>query len=47
VPFLLLCYFTAYLGGVKGRVAALTMNHDLKILPSEFGWNARKIAKAE
>ena len=40
VPFLLLCYIIAYLDRVNVGIASLTMNHDLGISPSEFGWSA-------
>jgi D-galactonate transporter len=40
VPFLLLCYIFAYLDRVNVGVASLTMNNDLGISPSEFGWSA-------
>jgi MFS transporter, ACS family, tartrate transporter len=40
VPFLLLCYIIAYLDRVNVGVAGLTMNHDLGISPSEYGWSA-------
>ncbi|WP_426412080.1 MFS transporter [Bradyrhizobium ganzhouense] len=40
VPFLLLCYIVAYLDRVNVGIASLTMNHDLGISPSEFGWSA-------
>jgi MFS transporter, ACS family, tartrate transporter len=40
VPFLLLCYIVAYLDRVNVGVAGLTMNEDLGISPSEFGWSA-------
>lgn len=40
VPFLLLCYFVAYLDRVNVGVASLTMNQDLGISPSQFGWSA-------
>jgi MFS transporter, ACS family, tartrate transporter len=40
VPFLLLCYIFAYLDRVNVGVAGLTMNHDLGLSPSEFGWSA-------
>jgi len=40
VPFLLLCYVVAYLDRVNVGVASLTMNHDLGISPSEYGWSA-------
>jgi len=40
VPFLLLCYIVAYLDRVNVGVAGLTMNHDLGLSPSEFGWSA-------
>jgi len=40
VPFLLLSYIVAYLDRVNVGVAGLTMNHDLGLSPSEFGWSA-------
>jgi D-galactonate transporter len=40
VPFLLLCYIFAYLDRVNVGIAGLTMNRDLGISPSEFGWSA-------
>src|SRR5919202_4939841 len=40
VPFLLLCYVVAYLDRVNVGVAGLTMNRDLGLSPSEFGWSA-------
>ena len=40
VPFLLLCYIFAYLDRVNVGVASLTMNRDLGLSPSEFGWSA-------
>src|SRR5262252_1035965 len=40
VPFLLLCYIFAYLDRVNVGVASLTMNNDLGISPSQFGWSA-------
>ncbi|WP_194464073.1 MFS transporter [Bradyrhizobium sp. CCBAU 53340] len=40
VPFLLLCYIVAYLDRVNVGIASLTMNRDLGISPSEFGWSA-------
>ena len=40
VPFLLLCYIIAYLDRVNVGVAGLTMNKDLGLSPSEFGWSA-------
>jgi len=40
VPFLLLCYVVAYLDRVNVGVASLTMNHDLGISPSQYGWSA-------
>src|SRR5689334_13657035 len=40
VPFLLLCYIIAYLDRVNVGVASLTMNRDLSLSPSEFGWSA-------
>ncbi len=40
VPFLLLCYIIAYLDRVNVGIASLTMNQELGISPSEFGWSA-------
>jgi len=40
VPFLLLCYIIAYLDRVNVGIASLTMNGDLGISPSAFGWSA-------
>ena len=40
VPFLVLCYIFAYLDRVNVGVAGLTMNRDLGLSPSEFGWSA-------
>ncbi|MGJ4942648.1 MFS transporter [Bradyrhizobium sp. HKCCYLS1011] len=40
VPFLLLCYVIAYLDRVNVGIASLTMNRDIGISPSEFGWSA-------
>ena len=40
VPFLLVSYIVAYLDRVNVGVAGLTMNHDLGLSPSEFGWSA-------
>src|SRR3954451_2625745 len=40
VPFLLLCYIIAYLDRVNVGIAGLTMNKDLGLSPSEFGWSA-------
>lgn len=40
VPFLLLCYVFAYLDRVNVGVASLTMNKDLGLTPSQFGWSA-------
>ncbi|WP_407193759.1 MFS transporter [Bradyrhizobium sp. STM 3566] len=40
VPFLLLCYVIAYLDRVNVGIASLTMNGDLGISPSAFGWSA-------
>ena len=38
--FLLLCYIIAYLDRVNVGVASLTMNSDLGLSPSAFGWSA-------
>ena len=40
VPFLMLCYFVAYLDRVNVGFAALTMNKDLGISSSAFGFGA-------
>jgi D-galactonate transporter len=40
IPFLVLAYFFSYLDRVNVSLAALTMNPDLKISPTMFGWGA-------
>src|SRR6187549_4069799 len=40
VPFLILCYFVAYLDRVNVGFAALTMNKDLGLSASAFGFAA-------
>ena len=40
VPFLLLCYIVAYLDQMNVGIASLTMNSDLGLSPSAFGWSA-------
>ena len=40
VPFLILCYFVAYLDRVNVGFAALTMNKDLNISQTAFGFGA-------
>src|ERR1700712_5282052 len=40
VPFLILCYFIAYLDRVNVGFAALQMNKDLGFSPSTFGFGA-------
>src|SRR6201993_584596 len=40
VPFLILCYFVAYLDRVNVSFAALTMNHDLGLSQTAFGFGA-------
>jgi ACS family tartrate transporter-like MFS transporter len=40
VPFLILCYFVAYLDRVNVGFAALTMNKDLGFSATMFGWGA-------
>jgi ACS family tartrate transporter-like MFS transporter len=40
VPFLILCYFVAYLDRVNVGFAALTMNKDLGISATAFGLGA-------
>ncbi len=40
IPFLIVCYFTAYLDRVNIGFAALSMNQDLGFSPVLFGWGA-------
>ena len=40
IPFLIVCYFVAYLDRVNVGFAALTMNKDLGLSPSAFGLGA-------
>src|SRR3954463_13302614 len=40
VPFLIVCYFVAYLDRVNVGFAALTMNQDLGLTSSMFGFGA-------
>jgi ACS family tartrate transporter-like MFS transporter len=40
IPFLILCYFAAYLDRVNLSFAAATMNRDLGFSPSVYGWGA-------
>jgi MFS transporter, ACS family, tartrate transporter len=40
LPFLFVCYVVNYLDRVNVGIAALAMNKDLHISPSEFGWGA-------
>src|SRR5215470_15876048 len=40
LPFLILCYFVAYLDRVNVSFAALTMNKDLGFTATVFGWGA-------
>jgi ACS family tartrate transporter-like MFS transporter len=40
IPFLILCYFVAYLDRVNVGFAALTMNQDLHLSASAFGFGA-------
>jgi ACS family tartrate transporter-like MFS transporter len=40
VPFLIICYFTAYLDRVNVGFAALTMNQDLGLSQTAFGFGA-------
>src|SRR5213075_256602 len=40
VPFLIVCYFVAYLDRVNVSFAALTMNKDLGLSASAFGFGA-------
>src|SRR6478735_4453610 len=40
VPFLMICYFVAYLDRVNVGFAALTMNQDLGLSQTAFGFGA-------
>jgi MFS transporter, ACS family, tartrate transporter len=40
LPFLIICYFVAYLDRVNVSFAALTMNKDLGFTATVFGWGA-------
>ena len=40
VPFLIVCFFVAYLDRVNVSFAALTMNRDLHFSPSVYGFGA-------
>jgi MFS transporter, ACS family, tartrate transporter len=40
VPFLIVCYFVAYLDRVNVGFAALTMNQDLGLSQTAFGFGA-------
>src|SRR3981081_907169 len=40
VPFLIVCFFVAYLDRVNVRFAALTMNRDLGLTASQYGKGA-------
>jgi ACS family tartrate transporter-like MFS transporter len=40
LPFLFICYVVNYLDRVNVGLAALAMNKDLGLSPSEFGWGA-------
>src|SRR5260221_14724155 len=40
IPFLILCYFVAYLARVNVSFAGLTMNRDLGLSASPFGFGA-------
>src|ERR1700752_4757598 len=40
IPFLMLCYFVAYLDRVNVGFAALTMNADLGLTAQRFGFGA-------
>ena len=40
IPFILLCYVVSYLDRVNVGFAALTMNRDLGLTPSQFGLGA-------
>jgi D-galactonate transporter len=40
LPFLILCYFVAYLDRVNVGFAALTMNQDLALSPVAYAWGA-------
>ena len=40
VPFLVLCYFLAFIDRINVSIAALTMNRDLGLSPAVFGFGA-------
>jgi len=40
VPFIFLCYVVSYLDRINVGFAALTMNHDLGLTATQFGWGA-------
>lgn len=40
IPFLVLCYFIAYIDRVNIGFAALTMNQDIGLTASAFGFGA-------
>ena len=40
IPFILLCYVVSYLDRINVGFAALTMNKDLGLTPSQFGLGA-------
>ena len=47
VPFLIVCYFIAYLDRVNVGFAALTMNQDLGLSQTAFGFGAGRFMESE
>jgi len=40
IPFIFVCYVVSYLDRINVGFAALTMNRDLGLTPTQFGWGA-------
>jgi MFS transporter, ACS family, tartrate transporter len=40
IPFIFICYVVSYLDRINVGFAALTMNRDLGLTPTQFGWGA-------
>src|SRR5436190_18606233 len=40
IPFIFACYVVSYLDRINVGFAALTMNHDLGLTATQFGWGA-------
>jgi MFS family permease len=40
IPFIFVCYVVSYLDRINVGFAALTMNHDLGLTATQFGWGA-------